>query len=117
MSRILIVEDEARITSFLEKGLKANGFVTSVAGDAREGLAQARIGGYDLRMSLIKQSEGSPGRADVHSLPEAVQNQNLSIEERIQNSRDAYHPTFLVSTWQSGAICSSRCRCAGKSLH
>jgi two-component system, OmpR family, copper resistance phosphate regulon response regulator CusR len=48
MNRVLIVEDEARITSFLEKGLRANGFVTSVAADAREGLAQARTGGFDL---------------------------------------------------------------------
>jgi DNA-binding response OmpR family regulator len=48
MNRILIVEDEARITSFLEKGLRANGFVTSVAGDAREGLERARSGGFDL---------------------------------------------------------------------
>ncbi|MGH2674981.1 MAG: response regulator transcription factor [Actinomycetota bacterium] len=48
MSRILIVEDEVRITAFLEKGLKANGFVTSVAGDASGGLALARAGGFDL---------------------------------------------------------------------
>ncbi len=48
MNRILIVEDEARITSFLEKGLKANGFVTSVAHEAREGLAMARTGAFDL---------------------------------------------------------------------
>jgi DNA-binding response OmpR family regulator len=48
VNRILIVEDEARISSFLEKGLKANGFVTSIADDAREGLAQARSGGFDL---------------------------------------------------------------------
>jgi DNA-binding response OmpR family regulator len=48
MNRILIVEDEQRITSFLEKGLKANGFVTSVASDARDGLTQARSGGFDL---------------------------------------------------------------------
>jgi two-component system, OmpR family, copper resistance phosphate regulon response regulator CusR len=48
MSRILIVEDEARITAFLEKGLTANGFTTSVAVDARQGLALARGGGFDL---------------------------------------------------------------------
>ncbi len=48
MNRILIVEDEARITSFLEKGLKANGFVTVVAADAKGGLAQARAGDFDL---------------------------------------------------------------------
>jgi two-component system copper resistance phosphate regulon response regulator CusR len=48
MNRILIVEDEPRITSFLEKGLKANGFVTTVARSAREGLAMARAGEFDL---------------------------------------------------------------------
>jgi two-component system copper resistance phosphate regulon response regulator CusR len=48
MSRILIVEDEVRITAFLEKGLTANGFATSVAVDARQGLALARGGGFDL---------------------------------------------------------------------
>lgn len=48
MRRILIVEDEARITSFLEKGLTSNGFTTSVAADAREGLGLARSGGFDL---------------------------------------------------------------------
>jgi len=48
MSRILIVEDEARITAFLEKGLTANGFTTSVAADGGEGLALARDGGFDL---------------------------------------------------------------------
>jgi DNA-binding response OmpR family regulator len=48
VNRILIVEDEARITSFLEKGLKASGFVTAVAPDGRQGLAHARTGGFDL---------------------------------------------------------------------
>jgi two-component system, OmpR family, response regulator len=48
MNRILIVEDEDRITSFLEKGLKANGFVTSVAATGRDGLAHARAGEFDL---------------------------------------------------------------------
>lgn len=48
MSRILIVEDEVRITAFLEKGLAASGFTTSVAVDARQGLALAKGGGFDL---------------------------------------------------------------------
>jgi DNA-binding response OmpR family regulator len=48
VNRILIVEDEARITSFLEKGLKASGFVTSVAASGQEGLAHVRTGGFDL---------------------------------------------------------------------
>jgi DNA-binding response OmpR family regulator len=48
MNRILIVEDERRIASFIEKGLRANGFVTSVADRGREGLSMARTGGFDL---------------------------------------------------------------------
>ncbi len=48
MSRILIVEDEARIASFLEKGLKANGFATRVAGDGETALGLVRAGDYDL---------------------------------------------------------------------
>jgi DNA-binding response OmpR family regulator len=48
MSRILIAEDEARIASFLEKGLGANGFATTVATDGREALRLARRGDFDL---------------------------------------------------------------------
>jgi two-component system copper resistance phosphate regulon response regulator CusR len=48
MNRILIVEDEQRITSFLEKGFRANGFTTAVAADGRDGLHLARSGEFDL---------------------------------------------------------------------
>jgi two-component system, OmpR family, copper resistance phosphate regulon response regulator CusR len=46
VSRILIIEDEERIASFLEKGLRANGFTTSVASGGRDALAMAE--GSDL---------------------------------------------------------------------
>jgi DNA-binding response OmpR family regulator len=48
MSRILIAEDEARIASFLEKGLRANGFTTEVATDGESALGLARTGRFDL---------------------------------------------------------------------
>ncbi len=48
MKRILIVEDQARISSFLEKGLRANGFTTTVAATGAEALAFARTGEFDL---------------------------------------------------------------------
>jgi DNA-binding response OmpR family regulator len=48
MNRILIVEDEARIASFVEKGLKANGYVTTVADRGTDGLSMARAGEFDL---------------------------------------------------------------------
>ena len=46
--RILIAEDEARIASFLEKGLRANGFTTEVADTAEDALRLGRTGRFDL---------------------------------------------------------------------
>jgi DNA-binding response OmpR family regulator len=48
LNRILIVEDEERIASFIEKGLRANGFTTTVAADGHEATALATGGGFDL---------------------------------------------------------------------
>lgn len=48
MSRILIVEDEARIASFLEKGLEANGFATSTAADGEQALRMLRTSDFEL---------------------------------------------------------------------
>jgi DNA-binding response OmpR family regulator len=48
VNRILIVEDEERIASFVEKGLRSNGFATSVAADGEEALAAARASEFDL---------------------------------------------------------------------
>jgi two-component system copper resistance phosphate regulon response regulator CusR len=48
VARILIAEDEARIASFLEKGLRANGFTTTVVDDGRAAATAARDRDYDL---------------------------------------------------------------------
>ena len=48
MSRILIAEDEARLASFLQKGLRASGFATAVAGDGETAAAMARDESFDL---------------------------------------------------------------------
>ena len=48
MNRILIAEDEARIASFLEKGLRSNGFVTTTVGDGESAYQYARSGSFDL---------------------------------------------------------------------
>ena len=45
---ILIAEDEARITSFLEKGLHEQGFTTVVAARGPDALRLARSGKFDL---------------------------------------------------------------------
>ncbi|MFI7126781.1 response regulator transcription factor [Nonomuraea sp. NPDC050153] len=48
MNRILIAEDEVRIASFVEKGLRTNGFVTAVVGDGVAAYDLACAGGFDL---------------------------------------------------------------------
>jgi two-component system copper resistance phosphate regulon response regulator CusR len=48
MPRILIVEDDERIWSFLRKGLQASGYASSVAETGGEALALLTTGGYDL---------------------------------------------------------------------
>jgi two-component system copper resistance phosphate regulon response regulator CusR len=48
MPRILIVEDDERIWSFLRKGLQASGYASSVAETGSEALALLTTGGYDL---------------------------------------------------------------------
>ncbi|QDY76817.1 response regulator transcription factor [Streptomyces qinzhouensis] len=48
MQRILIAEDEAGIASFVEKGLRSNGFVTAVVGDGLSAYEHARAGDCDL---------------------------------------------------------------------
>ena len=46
--RILIVEDEARIADFLNRGLHAEGHFCVIAGDGEEGLSLALGGDFDL---------------------------------------------------------------------
>lgn len=46
--RILIAEDEARIASFVRKGLRSAGFAPTVVGDGRAALDYAMTGEFDL---------------------------------------------------------------------
>ncbi len=48
MARILIAEDEPRIASFLEKGLRANGYTTVTVDDGKSAAALARDEDFDL---------------------------------------------------------------------
>src|SRR5918996_559034 len=48
MNRILIAEDEPRLAAFLEKGLSANGFMTTVAADGAAAALMARDADFDL---------------------------------------------------------------------
>jgi two-component system OmpR family response regulator len=47
-ARILVVEDDTRIVSFLKRGLTAEGYSVEVAGDGAEGWQLARTGEFQL---------------------------------------------------------------------
>jgi DNA-binding response OmpR family regulator len=66
VNRILIVEDEERIASFVEKGLRANGFATAVAADGDQALARVRVEEFDLVVLDL----GLPGRDGLEVLQE-----------------------------------------------
>ena len=66
MARILIAEDDPHISSFIEKGLRANGFTTTVADD---GESAQRLGLTD-EFDLLILDMGLPERDGFHVLQE-----------------------------------------------
>ncbi len=46
--RILVIEDEKKVASFIKRGLKEKGYAVDVAVDGNEGLFQAKTNPYDL---------------------------------------------------------------------
>jgi two-component system, OmpR family, copper resistance phosphate regulon response regulator CusR len=64
MNRILIAEDEARLAAFLEKGLRANGFMTTVASDGASAALMARDSDFDLLILDV----GLPGKDGFEAL-------------------------------------------------
>jgi DNA-binding response OmpR family regulator len=69
--RVLIVEDDERIASFLVKGLKAEGYASAVARDGDEGLAIGEAEGDDLDMVLLDLGlPGTDGRTVLRVLRE-----------------------------------------------
>jgi two-component system copper resistance phosphate regulon response regulator CusR len=96
MSRILIAEDEARIASFLEKGLRANGFTTVVASDGPQTLQLAGSGEFDLLILDL----GLPG-IDGLDVLSALRRQDQSLPVVILTARDSVRDT--VAGLEGGA--------------
>lgn len=69
MSRVLIVEDEPGIASFLEKGLRAEGFTTMVVEDGLSATNVARDEAFDLMILDL----GLPGKDGREVLTEMRQ--------------------------------------------
>lgn len=66
MARILIAEDDPLISSFLEKGLRANGFTTFLADDGETAQRLSMTDEFDLLILDM----GLPGRDGFHVLQE-----------------------------------------------
>lgn len=88
MSRILIAEDENRIASFLQKGLKSHGFTTSVAHDGEEALEMALSDEFDLLILDL----GLPGR-DGLAVLEELRARGKKMPVLILTARDSLSDT------------------------
>jgi DNA-binding response OmpR family regulator len=64
VNRVLLAEDESRIAAFLEKGLRAAGFVTTVVTDGVAAAASARADDFDLMILDL----GLPGQDGLATL-------------------------------------------------
>ncbi|MGE5696521.1 MAG: response regulator transcription factor [Candidatus Sericytochromatia bacterium] len=101
MARILIAEDEPRISAFVNKGLTANGFTVTVVADGKSAYDYATTGGFDLMILDI----GLPGmdgfavlrrlRADRNSIPVIVLTARDSVADTVsglEGGADDYMP-------------------------
>src|SRR5680860_751508 len=89
MTRILISEDEARIGSFIEKGLRAAGFAVTIAVDGRAALAEAETGQYDLMVLDV----GLPG-LDGFDILETLRGEGNRIAVIMLTARDSADDTL-----------------------
>jgi len=96
MSRILIAEDEPRIASFLEKGLRSNGFTTSVAQTGNEAASMTRHGEFDLLILDL----GLPGKDGNQVLAE-IRRRGDRLPVIILTARDGIDDT--VAGLEGGA--------------
>jgi two-component system, OmpR family, response regulator QseB len=96
MSRILIIEDEARISAFLEKGFQSNGFITTVVCNGRDGVEMAMGNEFDLILLDL----GLPGK-DGFTVLEELRGQGAQMPIIILTARDDV--IDKVSGFESGA--------------
>jgi DNA-binding response OmpR family regulator len=94
MTKILIAEDEDRITSFLEKGLRANGFATEVAPTGDEALRRARSEDFDLLILDL----GLPGKDGIDVLRE-LRGEGRPLPVVILSARDRIGDTVSGLDW------------------
>jgi len=88
VNRILIVEDEVRIASFIEKGLRAEGYTPTVVADGMSGLDYAVSGEFDLAIIDI----GLP-RMDGFTVLQTMREMGSAIPVIVLTARDSVADT------------------------
>lgn len=96
MSKILIAEDESRISAFIEKGLRANGFTTTVVEDGNSALEYTLTGDFDLVVLDLR----LPGR-DGFGVLQVMRQRQVTVPVIILTARDSVHDT--VTGLEGGA--------------
>jgi two-component system, OmpR family, response regulator QseB len=96
MNRILIAEDEPRIASFLEKGLRANGFTTTVVEDGNAAMSLVQNEEFDLLILDL----GLPGK-DGWAVLEELRGQGQQLPVIVLTARDDVRDT--VAALEAGA--------------
>jgi DNA-binding response OmpR family regulator len=86
MSHILIAEDELRIAAFIDKGLRSNGFTTSIATNGLEALYLAQDQPFDLLILDL----GLPQK-DGLAVLEELRGQGQALPIIILTARDDIH--------------------------
>lgn len=88
--RILIIEDDRKISSFLEKGFREAGYAVDVAADGEEGLALARQDFYDAIIAdlMLPKLDGldmiSRLRAEKVNTPVLILSARRTVDDRIK---------------------------------
>lgn len=80
--RILLIEDEARIADFVQRGLESSGYRVDVAGDGKTGLAKIHDLDYDLLILDLMLPD-----TDGLSVLEKVKNRKVSPAVLILSAR------------------------------
>lgn len=88
MTRILIAEDEERIVSFLEKGLRSSGYSTVAVATGPDAVALARDESFDLMILDL----GLPG-LDGHQVLETVRRRGERMPVIVLTARDGVDDT------------------------
>lgn len=96
MSNILIAEDHVEISSFIDKGLRANGHRTTITEDGRQAWALAGTGAFDLLILDV----GLPG-LDGFEVLRRLRGDGVDIPVIILTARDGVDDT--VAGLEGGA--------------